>query len=129
MEIRKKIEAEKERILKIKSFFEERSFEGSQFWKWVQEFGELEQEIKNFIGNGTKDSLEKLVDEIADELITRAQTEIKEEDFLKKLKLEKWEIVYKDVCSALKDRIIKRIDFKLNRTEERIKKRFYEQYN
>lgn len=129
MEIKAKIETEKERIMKIKSFFEERSFEGSQFWKWVQEFGELEQEIKNFIGNGTEESLEKLVDEIADELITRAQTNIKEEDLLKKLKLEKWETVYVEVCSALKDRIIRKIDFKLDRTEERIEKRYYEQYN
>lgn len=129
MNLKEKISKEKDRIKKIKNFFEEKSFKGSQFWKWVQEFGEMEQELKNYIKVKNKKNLQKLIDEIADEIITRYQTEIKEEDLLKKLELEKWKEVYLKVLKQNEKEIINRIDFKLNRTEQRIKDKYYEQYN
>lgn len=127
--LRKKIKKEKERIDKIKEFFEENSFKNSQMWKWVQEFGEFEQAMKNYKNTNNYGTTIELIGEIADELITRAQTDISEEEFIKKLELEKWNETYLEFIRVHMNFILTAIDGKLERTENRIKTRYYAQYN
>ena len=127
--LKKKIEKERERIDKIKEFFEENSFKNSQMWKWVQEFGEFEQALKEHKSWNDHSTIMGLAGEIADELITRAQTDIKEEEFFKKIKLEEWDEMYFEFIELNTTLILNAIDSKLKRTEERIETRFYNQYN
>ena len=68
------------RIMKNKKFFEDNSFEGSQFFKWTEEFNEMLEALDDLKKNGMgQNYLCHAAEEIADEVITRIQWDMSEE--------------------------------------------------
>lgn len=118
------------RIMKNKKFFEDNSFEGSQFFKWTEEFNEMLEALADLKKHGMEQSyLCHAAEEIADEIVTRVQwnmpKELKE-NAIKKIKLEKLYDLYELVSSY--DLVKKFIKNKVTRTELFIETGVYTQY-
>lgn len=118
------------RIMKNKKFFEDNSFEGSQFFKWTEEFNEMLEALDDLKKNGMgQNYLCHAAEEIADEVITRIQWNMSEklkENAIKKIKLEKLYELYEFVSSH--DLVKNFIKNKVYRTELFIETGIYTQY-
>ena len=138
----KLLEPHKKRVRNIKEYFEKNSFEGSQFFKWTEEFNEMlealseyrilkEKKIPFFHENIVviQKKINLAIKEMADELITREQWEDKncyKENSIKKLKLEG---LYDLYCELSKGNLLEEaLNEKLKRTEKRIETGYYKQY-
>ena len=128
-----------EKINENKKYFEENSFEGSQFFKWVEEFNEMMEalsDLKNYkLSDGPKIQYEMhAVEEIADEAITRTQWNMSQkikEDAIKKMKLEGVYDIYEKMSEMYlgNERAVETIaKEKIKRTEKYIKQGVYKQY-
>lgn len=128
-----------EKINENKKYFEENSFEGSQFFKWVEEFNEMMEALSDLkkykLSDGLKDKYEMhAVEEIADEAITRTQWNMSQklkENAIKKMKLEGVYDIYEKMSEMYlgNERAVEVITKeKIKRTEKYIKQGVYKQY-